>query len=120
MRRPEKEYGSEYRLWKYFYSSKRCDLDAAIIEAIGYHDCSLSWVYPDEANDPRIRETIHACHLSLGLALPGERDKLRAHELGKRGHEVAISMSGQQRRRHCSVFLLSWLFSKDHCWSLSA
>ena len=59
MRRPEKEYGSEYRLWRYFYSSKRCDLDAAILEAIGYPDCSLSWVYPDEANDPnptRIRE----------------------------------------------------------------
>lgn len=56
MRRPEKEYGSEYRLWRYFYSSKRRDLDAAILEAIGYPDCSLSWVYPDEANDPNQRE----------------------------------------------------------------
>jgi len=43
-------------LWRYFYGSKRSDLDAAILEAIGYPDCSLSWVYPDEADDPNQRE----------------------------------------------------------------
>jgi hypothetical protein len=56
MRRPEKEYGSEYRLWRYFYGARRADLDAAIMNAIGSPDRSLSWVYPDERNAPNQHE----------------------------------------------------------------
>jgi hypothetical protein len=52
MRRPKKEYGSEYRLWQYFYGVRRAELETAILKAIGLPDHSLRWLYPDEANAP--------------------------------------------------------------------
>src|SRR5579875_921700 len=64
VRRPEKEYGSEYRLWKYFYGKRRRELDAAILKAIGSPDCALSWVYPDETNEPNQHEFENLTFLS--------------------------------------------------------
>lgn len=66
MRPPGKEYGSEYRLWQYFYGTRRADLDAAILEAIGSSDRSLSWVYPDEVNAPNQHEFENLDFLSTG------------------------------------------------------
>jgi hypothetical protein len=49
-------HGSEFRLSQYFYGPHRAELDRGILNAVGLPDDALSWVYPDEAKDPKIGE----------------------------------------------------------------